>query len=110
VQRDEELVVGSVLACGATRLVSIVRLTAEQLGPWASGSAVLLGVVAAPPSGPCCFLAAEPVPAGVASWNDWLLARPALLENVRSRLAAPAQDVIAGQAGAASPPPGRERT
>jgi len=86
VSRDEELVVGTPIGCGATRLVSVLRLTAHQIGPWVSAEAELVGALVVPPVGPGTFVASDAAPPDAPSWSAWLLARPRLLEQLRARL------------------------
>ncbi|MBM4246056.1 MAG: hypothetical protein FJ148_20040 [Deltaproteobacteria bacterium] len=88
-QREEDVVAGTAIVCGAVVLVPLLRVRTYAFSTRAGvAEADVAGFIACGADGTPRVVALGDTPADAAAWSTWLAAHPALLEAIRDRLAA----------------------
>lgn len=88
-RREEDVVAGTAIACGAMVLVPLLRVRACGFSARAGVvEADVAGFIACGADGTLRVVPLGDTPADAAAWSTWLAAHPALLVAIRDRLAA----------------------
>lgn len=86
--REDEIVAGSAILCGAHVLVPLLRVRAHVFTAWAGiGEADVVAFVCRTGDGRPRLLALDDTLASGDAWSAWLAGRPALLDAIRQQLA-----------------------
>ena len=87
-RREEDVVAGVAIACGALVLVPLLRVRAHAFTGWAGvGEGDAIGFVACAGDATPTLIALDDSLADAAAWSTWLADRPALLASIRDALA-----------------------
>lgn len=88
-RRDEVIVAGTAIPCGARLLVPLVRVRVHAPAAWAGmAEADVVAFVCCPHGAAPSLLALDDTLPPQGDWSAWLAAQPGLLADIRARLEA----------------------